>query len=268
MKIKNLKACDLNPQLYIDEKTYIELLQHVKSTDLEITFILHIEKENNNKYVVQNYYIPPQWNEPMETKTIDSEYPKWCFELVKSKVKLNGHGHTHPKFSTNPSGYDVNFFEDLIKDTKSYQFRLIMNQKGEINCDLIDKINGFAFYGIPVIVECEGFNLIVQQNLISLNAIDKNKIKIKDITESFSLILESNHILINATTKQIMPTNPINKEHLIKTKRKYQTNERTLAYSNHKNVQTSLYPTSDEEKFDGFDDYEYYSELRGLPYEY
>lgn len=280
MKTESLISTDINPKLYMSEKLYNELLQQVKSTNLEVTFVLHIEKENNNKYVVKNFYFPPQWNESAETKTLDSDYPAWCFELVKQNIKLNGHMHTHPNFSTGPSGYDNTFFKDLIKDTKTYQFRLIMNQKGFINCDLIDKINGFVFYEIPIIVECKGFNIIVEHNFTHLQLINANDIEISNISNNFNLTVKSNYILVDTFTRELKPITPLEKKDFIITTPRWKTNERIQSYGNYnnfthyteqnkgnkKNVQTSLFPDSEEEEFDDY--YNWYSDLKGTNDEY
>lgn len=255
MKIEHLKEVNINPKLFISEEIYSYLLQQIRTTQREVTFVLHIEKESDDLYKVVAPYYPPQWNEPAETKTLDSEYPNWCYELTKSNVRLNGHLHTHPNFSTNPSGYDITFFNNLIEDTNTYQFRFIMNHKGLINCDLIDRINQLVFYEVPVIVPCKGFNLIINNNLKKLEITNQNDIVIDNIDQFFNITLKSNELLINTQTKDINFTKPIPKNEYIKITPRNETDE-AIGFgrlgTSSKYVQTSLFPDAAYEELDDY----------------
>lgn len=231
MKITFTK--EKNPVLTIPENIYNTMLSNVRSTDLEITFILEIERRKNNPtaFTVKSFQLPPQWNEPAESKTIDSQYPKWCVDKVKQGIKLNGHGHTHPKMGVTPSGYDINFFKELEKDTNTFQFRFILNQKGLIQCDLIDKEEGYIAEQMDVVVPCEGFNLIINSTNHTIVITDTKKLSIISIDNSLKVTLASELIAVsaNAITNTI-----IEKEELIKTQRRNETDEaiKTYGYTN------------------------------------
>lgn len=194
MEIELLKKF---PTLIIPEKIFANLLKTVRSTTLEMTFILHIERQQNWSFIVKEALIPPQWNEPAETKTIDSQYSTWCFNQVKNKKLLNGHGHTHPNMSVGPSGYDIQFFNELKKETNTFQFRLIMNHKGNIHCDLIDMERGFVITKLNVTVPCEGFNIIITNQNLKLKIINKTKLVVADITEEGYAVLTSNYLALS-----------------------------------------------------------------------
>ena len=180
------------PKLYMSGMIYNQVLNLVNSTDLEMTILFSISRDKNN-FVVNKVLIPPQWNEPAETKTIDSKYPKWCIEQYKNKDNLNGDGHTHPSFSVSPSGYDHNYFEQMKKDTNDFKFRLIINQKGNIHCDLIDKIKNIIIKNMPVTVVCAGFNIEVDDTSFKLKLTDKKKLRY-DVDNSLNIILKSQFI--------------------------------------------------------------------------
>lgn len=277
MNIQILNTKNLKPTLNISSKLYTELLQQIKTTDLETTFILHIEKVDDNNYEVINYYFPPQWNEPAESKTLDSDYPKWCFELVKSQVKLNGHLHTHPKFSTSPSGYDNKFFENLANETKSYQFRLIMNHNGFIHCDLIDAINNLIFTNISVIVNCRGFNLEITSNTINPLVTDFNNL-LTTLNKDLSIDLLDNDLQFNVRWIKITPT--VELQNPIKTTRRSQTNESLTSkfteiktnkqFNHYMQKQTSIYdfitedpeePWGTQEEIDAYNEYLKYYDM-------
>lgn len=260
----------LGPQLIMPEKVYNKLLTNIRATKLEMTFILHIKRIENTQWAFEtvDVHIPPQWNEPAESKTLDSEYPSWCYKkITEEKVSLNGHGHTHPMMSTNPSGYDIKFFNELTEDTNTFQFRLIANHKGHIRCDLIDKEKGFICSEITIIVPCKGFNLYITKDSFSIIITDRKELEIIDINSNFEVTLASTYL--DVTKSSI--TNMILEEDLIlKETRKAQTNEREVyktsnnspkhySENNHYGYQTSIYEWLKQEE--EYEDREY-------PYDY
>lgn len=220
-------------QVNMPEEIYNRLLANVRSTDLEITFILSIEREEENtaSFRVYECSFPPQWNEPAESKTLDSDYPKWCMEQIKSGIKLNGHGHSHPKMMVNPSGYDTNFFKQLIDDTNTFQFRLIVNQQGLIRCDLIDRELGFIVENIAITINCKGFDIIVDSTSFKFKITDTKNIQIYSLSDELMLTLKSHYLI---ASKNNIAITELDKKELIVTKRRYQTNEaiRYTTYTN------------------------------------
>jgi proteasome lid subunit RPN8/RPN11 len=140
-KHDNLK--EDNIKIIFDEKTYATILAAVNSTKMEITYLAKVDKEcrnGNYYYTITNALFPPQWNEAMESKTIDSQYAKWIYNVEKEndhKVVLNG--HSHPSFAVTPSGYDITFYNTLKQQCNLYTVRMIINQKGLVHLDLYDK---------------------------------------------------------------------------------------------------------------------------------
>lgn len=149
------------PKLYIYEDLFIDMMSYANSTDLEMTMVLSINQEGEDTYRITKINIPPQFNASTETKTLDEEYPQWCFEQVKKDIALNGHLHTHPRFSVTPSGYDETFFKELISQTNTFQFRMILNQKGNIRVDIIDATNNYYATNIGLYVECDKLTIFI-----------------------------------------------------------------------------------------------------------
>ena len=256
------------PELYIPEEIYNRMLANVRSTTLEITFMLEIIRNENDrtKFKVNNFFLPPQWNEPAESKTLDSKYPQWCLEKVKQKIKLNGQGHTHPKMSVTPSGYDVAFFKDLIKETNTFQMRLIMNQEGLIQCDLVDKEQGYVAEDLNVIVECKGFKLVINNKDIKIIITNTEQLTVVDISNKLEITVMSELITAN---KNSISESKIDDTLIIKTKRRYETDE-AITYGNRttpsisKNNQnkTKIYDDYDADAYEEF--MKYYEMERGF----
>lgn len=183
-------------KVLISEKLYNELLQHVCANDLEMTMQLGVVNEGDN-YRIESYSIPPQWNEGAESKTLDSKFPKWCFEQRQKGIKINGHFHTHPKFAPNPSGFDISYFKDVIKETTTLQARFIMNQAGKMQCDIVDRTNNLLITDHPVTVECECFNLILTSSAIDCEIVDRDNIKYEVSNDLKVITVKSKYITFN-----------------------------------------------------------------------
>lgn len=173
-----------SPILYISDSLYAELLAYARSTDLEMTMVLSIEQTDTYTYEVTKINIPPQWNEAAETKTIDSQYNQWCFEQIKNKIKLNGHLHTHPKMSVCPSGYDENFYTTLINSTNNFQFRLILNQQGNIRVDIIDAVNNYKAENIGIMIKAGNLTIFVDATSSPIKSIELPKVEFKPTRRS------------------------------------------------------------------------------------
>ena len=173
-----------SPMLYISDSLYATLLAYARSTDLEMTMVLSIEQTGTYTYEVTKINIPPQWNEAAETKTIDSQYNQWCFEQIKNKIKLNGHLHTHPKMSVCPSGYDENFYTTLINSTNNFQFRLILNQQGNIRVDIIDAVNNYKAENIGITVKAGNLTIFVDATSSPIKSIELPKVEFKPTRRS------------------------------------------------------------------------------------
>lgn len=264
MKVEYLNQPE--PTLYIPEEVYNKMLANTRSTNLEITFILHIERINGIPYAFEakDIYLPPQWNEPAESKTLDSQYPKWCVDLVKKGIKLNGHGHTHPNMSVKPSGYDVKFFKDITAETNSFQFRFILNQKGNIQCDLIDKERGYIITDMPITVNCDGFNLIVDANRHTVDIINPKKVTLASLNPDLSVTLLSKFL---AVSPQEIKNTILDASKLIKPTPRNATDERILTTTRPASAKTTAKSkaTADEEVDDAM---RAYYEERGYYYGY
>lgn len=191
------------PKVVIDvtEKLYNDLLSLVNSTDLEMTLILELEKTSKYSFKIINYLIPPQWNESAESKTLDSKYPQWCVEQIKKQHKLNGHMHSHPKFSVTPSGYDNTFFNNLVDETNTYQARFIINQRGFITADIINEEDNYIAEECDIRVLCNNFNIIVNAKSVSAE-VDFDHLSYENISvnRNLTVSLHSKFLTLNATS--------------------------------------------------------------------
>ena len=66
-----------------------------------------------------------------------------------------------------PSGYDITFFDNIVKDTSSYQLRLIINKKGHIRCDIVDRELNYIAEEVNVYVTAKHLTLLIDSTKIS-----------------------------------------------------------------------------------------------------
>lgn len=100
--------------------------------NLEVAFFGIVNQVNPFNYELEDVLFPPQQNKTTFVETKDSEFPKWWYDNIISKgivSKIKMFGHSHPRFGTNPSGYDVNQFMDISKEISTYYIQFIINTK-------------------------------------------------------------------------------------------------------------------------------------------
>lgn len=99
--------------------------------DLEVNWFGKIKKKDN-KFFLEDIYLPPQENSPGFTTTDDEKYPSWFFEtFIKRKIqnKIRLHGHTHPTFATFSSGTDTKQFKKLLSEVDDYFIQMILSNR-------------------------------------------------------------------------------------------------------------------------------------------
>ena len=110
----------------------------------EVSWFGKINKIKDTLFELDEIYFPPQICSPAYVETDPEHYAKWWFEtIIKEKLHqdIRLHGHTHPGFSTNPSGTDTAQFQQISKEVDDYYIQLILNDQLNFYCRYHDIAN-------------------------------------------------------------------------------------------------------------------------------
>lgn len=196
---------------YLTEEQLNKMLNISRNKEnLEVCMFGSLVKISDTEYAIDgDLYTPPQFNEPAETKTVDSEFPKWAYTFSKENPDKNLYVdmHSHVNMAPNPSGFDVGYFKDMIYSTTKQKVRIIFNNKGHIRCDIIDKISKPQIVAeeVDVITKCDGFNIISTTNSYRVEITDKSKLNIVNINSDLSVVLKSKLLTVSNKEIEITP---------------------------------------------------------------
>lgn len=126
--------------LKITRDLYLKMLQICKKNHpIEVQWLGEGSYDEEGNYVLKDIHVPPQSQSSVHVNTENiASYPKWLFEVNK-KVRENNniirlHAHTHPMFSTYPSGTDERNMDDLRMTTDDKWIQLIYNKSHYYAC--------------------------------------------------------------------------------------------------------------------------------------
>lgn len=105
----------------------------------QMFFTIPQAQSTTTKIYLKDVLFPPQENYGAFVTSNDKLYPPWFFEKItkenlSSKIRL--HGHTHPSFSTNPSGTDIHQFTEMMHQVDDFMIQLILSNYGKPHCAL------------------------------------------------------------------------------------------------------------------------------------
>jgi hypothetical protein len=123
-------------QMSAEIKRKMELIIH--SVDTEIGWMGKVDRHRNGVYVITEVYVPKQEVNGGTCEITEDGLAELATDILEKDGmeeynKLRLWGHSHPTFSTSPSGQDNTQMKDLFKNVKDFFVRLIANKKGEYN---------------------------------------------------------------------------------------------------------------------------------------
>lgn len=131
------------PRIYIKNDIYEKMFALVTESDVEISWHLFINRDED-KYYVYDIILFPQINGSTSTTTDQDEYAKWMTDLMQNKhivfENLRGHGHSHVNMNVFSSAIDDQYQEDLLHSVidDDYYIFFILNKKREMCVLLYD----------------------------------------------------------------------------------------------------------------------------------
>lgn len=133
---------DKNLQKPLQQLHKIYNKNHSKHTSEQSMLFIPQNPKTITKVYLKDVLFPPQENYGAFVTSNDKEYPGWFFEHITKKdltSKIRLHGHTHPHFSTRPSGTDIHQFTEMMEQVDNYMIQLILSNNGTPHCQLWTK---------------------------------------------------------------------------------------------------------------------------------
>lgn len=139
---KLLGVSDLpKPVLLFTTVAWVKMQALVQGTNTEIGWHGLVTRMKDNVFIITDIVLYPQIIASTTVTTDTDAYGKWCCDLTPEECNhMRFQGHSHPSFSTSPSGVDLAYYESILSTLRNDEFYIfvIMNKKGEMSVLLYD----------------------------------------------------------------------------------------------------------------------------------
>lgn len=133
---------NVKPVLYMTDEVKLKMDLLVKESNKEVGWHGLVMKAGL-VYVIYDILLFPQKVTGSTVNPDESEYYEWMEKLTDTQINnMRFHGHSHVNMGVSPSGVDMQFREDLVKNVEDYYIFMIVNKKGNYEISIYDKALG------------------------------------------------------------------------------------------------------------------------------
>lgn len=136
------------PTLIIKPLCYTKMRQLVLQSGDELAWHGFVRRDGMT-FTLYDIIMYPQYNNAVTTKSDEEEYSKWILRQYDfdNFCDMKMHGHSHVNMSCTPSGTDMQFRENILKNLKkdSFYIFMIMNKQGSYTIEIYDYVTGMIY---------------------------------------------------------------------------------------------------------------------------
>jgi len=126
----------------------MKMRQLVLQSGDEIAWHGFVKRDGMN-FTLYDVIMYPQYNSAATTKSDEEEYSKWILRQYEFEnfCDMKMHGHSHVNMGCTPSGTDMQFRENILKNLKkdSFYIFMIMNKQGSFTIEIYDYVTGMIY---------------------------------------------------------------------------------------------------------------------------
>lgn len=151
IKTKSKKA-----YLLFKAEAYLKMQYLTASNTDEVGWHGIVNRISQNKFVVTDILVYPQFVTGATITPDAEEYAKWTMELEDDTFnKMRFHGHSHVNMGVSPSGVDAQYREDMLVNLSAEDFYIfeIINKAGARHIEIYDKANNICYENDDISVD-------------------------------------------------------------------------------------------------------------------
>lgn len=143
---KLLPSSTVHPNVTISRNAWMKMSYLVQHNDKELAWHGLVERKPNGVYLIYDILVYPQLVTGATVESDDSAYPMWLMTIPDEHFnEMRMQGHSHVNMGTSPSGTDKKYMDDMLKEVDDFYIFIILNKKGSMWMELVDKQLGFIF---------------------------------------------------------------------------------------------------------------------------
>lgn len=148
IKALSKKVSKNKAEVHFSEDAFYKMQSLIAECDKEIGWdgFVYRDKEKPNVFYVTDIVVFPQQVTGATVDTEDEAYMEWMNCLTDEEFNHRRfNGHSHVKMSVSPSGTDINYRNESIKNVKDFFIYGIFNKSGECNLEVYDVENNIVY---------------------------------------------------------------------------------------------------------------------------
>lgn len=135
-------------KIYFDEKAYYKMQELIKQSEKEIGWDGIVERDENDAktFFIRDIIVFPQTVTGVTVNTDDEKYSVWINTLDDETFnKRRFNGHSHVRMGVTPSGTDMTYREQSLKNVKDFFIFGIFNKLDASNFAVYDIENNVIY---------------------------------------------------------------------------------------------------------------------------
>lgn len=144
---------DTKATLKITELAWKKITALVDECSKEIAWHGTVHKDRNT-YTIEDIIVFPQTVTGATVTTDETEYSMWLAQQTDEVFNhLRFHGHSHVNMGVSPSGTDLTYQSDMLKNVKDFYIYAIFNKKGANWCVIYDVEDNIVYEDSDIILD-------------------------------------------------------------------------------------------------------------------
>ncbi len=148
---------DNKATLRITDEAWQKIKALVAACDKEIAWHGTVTKDGTT-YTIEDIIVFPQSVTGSTVTSDETEYSMWLMQQPNEIFnKLRFHGHSHVNMGVSPSGVDLTYQQDIIKNLQDFYIFAIFNKKGSNWCAIYDVEDNIVYEDDDIILDTPEF---------------------------------------------------------------------------------------------------------------
>lgn len=155
------------PVIIVEAQASNKLWSYVHLCEKEIGWHGTVERHGNNFYI-KDVFLFPQTVTAATVTTDDDKYSTWILSQEDEVFNhMRFHGHSHVNMGTTPSGVDLAYQANLLRDVTDFYIFGIFNKRGVMNFCIYDIETNILFEQNDIIVQdyCTEFDSVIEDEI-------------------------------------------------------------------------------------------------------
>ena len=145
--------------LRITDEAWKKIKALVAACDKEIAWHGTVTKDSTT-YTIEDIVVFPQSVTGATVTSDETEYSMWLMQQPNEVFnKLRFHGHSHVNMDVSPSGVDLTYQQDIIKNLQDFYIFAIFNKKGSNWCAIYDVEDNIVYEDADIILDTPEFQI-------------------------------------------------------------------------------------------------------------